>query len=436
MGGILALLADGAAFARAIPMPQIGKPPPRELRIFKWGLNETTKGPLTFDEDSAKLVMSAFASRGVAQSFDLWHSQFDDTLPPEKKLTVGNYFLEVRGSAKAGDGGLFVTQCQFSPDVAAEISQGKWPYLSPVPLHTKEGKIVDVRGCALVGRPATCGAVPLLLSSLGVSPMSKGRLMKDCYASMELMSQRCQALASDGDDDQQKTLANTMLTQLSPAMQSMADHMRSTGMMESTMAALSDERKRAAASDRCIKLLSDEMGESDPDKLAGKLIALKIKSEVAPDGTDKAKAEAAKATLMAATLLCDQNAHRATVDRRRTGWIKAVVAGEMALETLQTTLSDLPEVTAAPSTPEVKTPPLPPPTSQAAAELSDAAKAKDAPPTAPTMMTLSDGEKIGLDFMIRTQRDQLGDKFDESAARASYLTTLSDQRKLSPLMNS
>lgn len=429
-------------------MPKIGAPPPSELRIFKWGLNQTTKGPLTFDEESARSVMAKFAARGNAQSFDLWHSQFDETLPPDQKFTVGNYALTVKGSMSSGEGGLFVTRCQFVRKYADEISEGKWPYLSPVPLHTKEGKIVDVKGCALVGRPATCGAVPLLLSEfLGAPKMSKGRLMRDAYGAMQTYSQRLQMLASDGDNDQEKQLANECMALNAQCMQRMADYMTSSNMLGDVQAQLADAEKRAAAESRCIKLLSDEMGETDLDKLPGKVIALKIRSDI---GGDQGKADAAAASKkaeaaaeLAATLLCDKNAHRATVDRRRAGWIKQVKAGEMTLETLQATLSDLPEVTAPPAIAEThQTPPPPAPTSAAAKEVGNQAAAAQAAATARaaeqplTLAQLSDSERVGLDFMHRQQRAVLGDSYKPADVEAQYLANLPDLRKRDPLMNS
>ena len=43
---------------------------PSEIRLISYGITETTKGPYSLDEESARLVMSKFRSRGIQLFFD------------------------------------------------------------------------------------------------------------------------------------------------------------------------------------------------------------------------------------------------------------------------------------------------------------------------------------------------------------------------------
>jgi hypothetical protein len=52
-------------------MPRIGAEPPREFRVFRWGLNKTTKGDLYLTPEGAARVMAAYIKHGVVQTWTI-----------------------------------------------------------------------------------------------------------------------------------------------------------------------------------------------------------------------------------------------------------------------------------------------------------------------------------------------------------------------------
>ena len=61
----------------------VGEGPPREFRIFKAGINATTKGDFLFDDEAAEKVMAAAKRHGTDRNLmiDLEHL----SLEPESK---------------------------------------------------------------------------------------------------------------------------------------------------------------------------------------------------------------------------------------------------------------------------------------------------------------------------------------------------------------
>lgn len=407
-------LLDDAAGAVSIPLPKIGAPPPKRIRLFKWGWNDTTKGSLKLDQAGADATMAAFRKRGVAQTFDLWHSTFDQNVKPEDKKTVGTYLLELEGSEASGVGGLFASECQFSPDVAREISEGKWPYASPVPMHTKDGRIVDVKNTALVGLPATHNAQPLLMSLLSALPpppkkehtkMSMSTHMKTCMAKGQHFMAALKAAADHGEASERET-ANEMLSAMGPHMQKMMGHAgEHADKMKKEMA--DDE---AMEMKRCALLaaLEAEFGTKDPEVIEGKVLALQTKT-----------ADAAKTERTAVLKLLADNTAR--IPPARMEGLKA-----KSLTVVQTYLDGLGEPSADQELPRGALNEKKPATPSA----EEVAKLKqDTENKSLTLADLSMPEQAALEATLTVRRGINGEKFDAGAVTTAFLSELKISRK-------
>jgi phage I-like protein len=134
--------------------------PPKKFRIFKKGINSSTKGDILFDEQAAKDVMSQYAQHGVKVMIDLEHLSLDDTAP--------NYDPDARGWCKFEviKGELWAVDVTWTPDGKDRLEGEKQRYISPAFARNKDtGRVSLVLNMALVAMPATNEAQDLLAAS-------------------------------------------------------------------------------------------------------------------------------------------------------------------------------------------------------------------------------------------------------------------------------
>jgi hypothetical protein len=404
------MLLDDAQGAVSIPLPRIGAPPPRRIRLFKWGWNDTTKGRLKLDQQGADALMAAFRKRGVSQTFDLWHSTFDPNLRPEDKKTYGNYLLSVEGSEASGEGGVFATECQFSPDIAKEISDGKWPYVSPVPLHTKDGRIVDIKNTALVGLPATHNAQPLLMSLLSAlppppkkEPTKMSKHLKKVLSTGQHHMAALKELADHGEPEHRE-LANDGLAKMGQYMQKCAEAAgeHHAGYIKE----LAEEEELAGRKLSLLSALETEFGTTDPDVIEGKVFALQTRHSTAAK-----KEQAAVLKLL---------------DARKDD-VPTLMREKMLkrpLSVVESYLSALDEDGGDAGTSDLRRgelhekKPLDPTT-----ETTKKQAGSDKPKVL-TLSDLNDNQRDALEAVKRVRLSQLGDKYDEAVVTAAYLSEL------------
>lgn len=132
---------------------------PTEFKLFAYGRNDTSKGPVTFDRESARLVMAAYAKHGVDVMIDLEHLSLDSRHP--------NYDPDARGACRLElrDDGLWAVAVRWNTDGAERIRERKQRYISPASFVTKSGRVVELVNIALCGMPATDNARPLIAAS-------------------------------------------------------------------------------------------------------------------------------------------------------------------------------------------------------------------------------------------------------------------------------
>jgi len=145
---------------------------PDEFRIFAFGVVESTKGPITFDEDAAKSVMAEYVLHGTELMIDYDHASLAPVSidPAHAGKAAGWFNLEVR------DGELWATSVRWTPRAAEMLAQREWRYISPAFNTDKDGRVTSLLNVAITNLPATRRLEPLMAASavaLGASMLSE-----------------------------------------------------------------------------------------------------------------------------------------------------------------------------------------------------------------------------------------------------------------------
>lgn len=131
---------------------------PREVRIFAKGVTATTKGPILFDDDAARLVMGAFADQGRdALPFDVGHGMLSPLSPPDGHKAAGWFKPEVR------NGELWASGIEWTEFGANALRRREFRYFSPaVHREPESGRVRELINIALTNIPATKHQAPLV----------------------------------------------------------------------------------------------------------------------------------------------------------------------------------------------------------------------------------------------------------------------------------
>ena len=146
---------------------------PTEFRIFKRGVNEATKGPVTFDDASAASVLDFYRAEGVDVMIDLEHDSLSDACRiarADAGDAMGWCQIEVR------DGALWAVNVRWNAEGSARLLAKKQRYISPAFVtEAVDGaeRVTRLLNVALVAMPATYGAEPLVAASK-LEPAGKG----------------------------------------------------------------------------------------------------------------------------------------------------------------------------------------------------------------------------------------------------------------------
>jgi phage I-like protein len=134
--------------------------PPREFRVFKRGMNKTTKGDFVFDDDAAKLVMGEYRKHGVDVMIDLEHLSLDSEGNNYDPSAYGWCKLELRG------GELWATNVSWTEAGAARLRKRESRYISPAFHYLADnGRITEIYNIAICAVPATYETPALVAAS-------------------------------------------------------------------------------------------------------------------------------------------------------------------------------------------------------------------------------------------------------------------------------
>lgn len=173
-----------------------GNTPPAEFRLFRRGLNETSKGVFLFDDLAAEAVMTSYRKQGTRLMLDLEHLSLDVHARNHDPDARGWFDLEIR------NGELWAVNVNWTPDGARRLTEKTQAYTSPAFLTDGEGRITKMLNAALVAMPATYQASALVAASRGM--MTPEMLQKalealktgDAEAAMALLEEAIVAQAA------------------------------------------------------------------------------------------------------------------------------------------------------------------------------------------------------------------------------------------------
>jgi phage I-like protein len=137
-----------------------GFSPPVEFRLFRAGVNDSSKGSFLFDEQAAALVMANYGKHGADIPLDLEHLSLDPASPRLDAHDARAWFgLEVR------NGELWAVNVRWTPDGERRLRDKTQRYVSPAFDVDEDGRIVDILNVALTALPATHNPYALIAAS-------------------------------------------------------------------------------------------------------------------------------------------------------------------------------------------------------------------------------------------------------------------------------
>jgi phage I-like protein len=134
---------------------------PREIRILKNGVNETTKGPINCDAAAAKATVAAVVAHygKPVLNFDYGHGQVGFVGSYESARSAGWFRIEER------NGDLYAADIEWTPNAAKALKDREFRYFSPALMRDYEsGKVKSMINVALTNIPATKGQAPIVAS--------------------------------------------------------------------------------------------------------------------------------------------------------------------------------------------------------------------------------------------------------------------------------
>lgn len=139
--------------------------PPKEFRLFKSGLQETSKGIFKFSEKSCTTVLEGAKKYGNDYAIDYGHAMHSwiSLDPAESGKAAGWFSLEIRS------GEAWAVMKRWTPKATKMLEDGEYRYFSPVFDHTEEGEIVSLVSVGLTNIPATYEMTPLMASQLAAA---------------------------------------------------------------------------------------------------------------------------------------------------------------------------------------------------------------------------------------------------------------------------
>lgn len=246
-----------------LPLVEEGKPP-RELRLFQTGVNETTKGALLWDAEAAEATLAAYrATKRERLKADYEH----DSLRPANERSQygapasGHYALEVR------EDGLYAVDIKWTQRAYDMIAAGEYVHFSPAVIYDPETRrIKQLVNFALTNNPATIGQPQLVAASEtapSVAVAAETAPTKELKMKMpEALRAKLQALM-DGEYENEEMLAEALrklMMELMPT--EMPEELR-VGIAALMQGGYGEERKAELR-----KMLADFLGEPRKEEQA------------------------------------------------------------------------------------------------------------------------------------------------------------------------
>lgn len=332
-----ARLAALGATATATEFELVDNKPPTEFRIFRAGVNTSDKGDFIFDDESAAMVMAAYAKKANTLTMDYEHQALADP-PIEAPASCYSWKPEVR------NGELWATDCKWTERAYGLIAAREYTRYSPAFFHDRKTmRVQKILNMALTNVEALDGIEPLMAASAttttaGERPMAKKMQCKACLKALkaptdeddgdEVMCTACSAPARLGAVVGLKATATEA---------DLTTELASLSGLRTNVIALTGEKTLPAALGviQAWKTKADGYDALATEKAAGELAALtaRLNSELDKAATDGKVPPAGKDSLRAAVL--KMGAGKVTSDGLE--WLTAHVAALPKLVSTQET---------------------------------------------------------------------------------------------------
>jgi len=146
-------------FSIALDAGGADRTPPKELRLFSYGMNQTRKGNFLLTPNAAQQIMMAYKAHGTDLCLDYDHGALEAPVG-QPTPAAGWAKLELR------DDGLWLANIKWTEKAHDMISKGEYRYVSPAfDADVQTLEIVDVINCAITNIPAMDNQRPMVAAS-------------------------------------------------------------------------------------------------------------------------------------------------------------------------------------------------------------------------------------------------------------------------------
>jgi phage I-like protein len=239
--------------------------PPSEIRLFKAGINETTKGEFLFDSKAAEMVMAAAKEHGVDLMIDLEHLSLDTEARHFNPDALGHFNLDVR------HGELWAVNVRWNTEGTRRLSEKTQRYVSPAFMTDDDNRITEVVNIALVAMPATHNTPALVAANRRPKHMSLKDRIALLSARLSIGNGKLTKLAADAGGDAPAGKFAAAKSAADAAAQALADFEKASGGndVDATFAAMEAAVKACDSFEQAVSAIAGGSGgEPVPDPAA------------------------------------------------------------------------------------------------------------------------------------------------------------------------
>jgi phage I-like protein len=239
--------------------------PPSEIRLFKAGINETTKGEFLFDSKAAELVIAAAKEQGIDLIVDLEHLSLDPEARHFNPDALGHFNLEVR------NGELWAVNIRWNGEGERRLSEKTQRYISPAFMTDDDNRITEVVNIALVSMPATHNTPALVAANRRPKHMSLKDRMNALAARNSIAKGKLTKLADDAGGAAPAGKFAAAKSAADAAAQALADFEKASGGndVDATFAAMEAAVKACDSFEQAVTAIAGGSGgEPVPDPAA------------------------------------------------------------------------------------------------------------------------------------------------------------------------
>jgi len=137
-----------------------GESVPQRVLLAPWGQVESTNGSFVVDEESARLVVSAFDEHGTDLPIDYEHQTLGGAYAsPSGQAPAAGWIKRVFAEPGVG----LLAEIEWTDQARERLTAKEYRYLSPVAIVRKtDRKLVAIHSAALTNKPAIVGMQPIV----------------------------------------------------------------------------------------------------------------------------------------------------------------------------------------------------------------------------------------------------------------------------------